>query len=233
MILGENGEKMSKSRGNVVNPDEIVAEFGADTLRVYEMFIGDFEKAAPWSSASIRGAGRFLERVWALAENLKEGDSVRPELEMAVNRTIRKVGEDIENLKFNTAIAAMMALLNDMNEVGGPNRAEYAVLVQLLNPFAPHMTEELWEQLGNTTELAYTPWPTYDPNKCTADTVEIAIQVNGKIRTRMMVGMADDAATVLAAAKANERIAPELEGKQLIKELYVPQKLVNLVVKPQ
>lgn len=232
MILGENGEKMSKSRGNVVNPDDIVAEFGADTLRVYEMFIGDFEKAAPWSSASIRGAGRFLERVWALAENLKEGDSVRPELEIAVNRTIRKVGEDIENLKFNTAIAAMMALLNDMNEVGRPNRAEYAVLVQLLNPFAPHMTEELWEQLGNTTELAYTPWPAYDPNKCTADTVEIAIQVNGKIRTRMMVGMADDAATVLAAAKANERIAPELEGKQLIKELYVPQKLVNLVVKP-
>ena len=231
MILGENGEKMSKSRGNVVNPDDIVTEFGADTLRVYEMFIGDFEKAAPWSSSSIRGAGRFLERVWALAEHLKDGDAVRPELEIAINRTIRKVGEDIENLKFNTAIAAMMALLNDMSDAGGPNRAEYAVLVQLLNPFAPHMTEELWEQLGYTEELAYTPWPTYDPNKCTADTVEIAVQVNGKIRTRMTVGMQDDAPTVLVQAKANERIAPELEGKQIVKELYVPQKLVNIVVK--
>jgi len=231
MILGENGEKMSKSRGNVVNPDEIVAEYGADTLRLYEMFIGDFEKAAPWSSASIRGAHRFLERVWALSESLVDGDTVRPELEIAINRTIRKVGEDIENLKFNTAIAAMMALLNDMTNAGGPNRAEYAILVQLLNPFAPHMTEELWEQLGYAEELAYTPWPTYDPNKCTADTVEIAVQINGKIRTRMMVGMQDDAATVLAAAKADEKIVPEIEGKQIVKELYVPQKLVNIVVK--
>ncbi len=231
MILGENGEKMSKSRGNVVNPDEIVAEYGADTLRLYEMFIGDFEKAAPWSSASIRGAHRFLERVWALSETLAEGDTVRPELEITINRTIRKVGEDIENLKFNTAIAAMMALLNEMADVGGPNRAEYAILVQLLNPFAPHMTEELWEQLGYAEELAYTPWPTYDPNKCTADTVEIAVQINGKIRTRMMVGMQDDAATVLAAAKVDGKIAPEIEGKQIVKELYVPQKLVNIVVK--
>ncbi|MBQ9964423.1 MAG: leucine--tRNA ligase, partial [Clostridia bacterium] len=232
MILGENGEKMSKSRGNVVNPDEIVAEFGADTLRLYEMFIGDFEKAAPWSSSSIRGSQRFLERVWALFESVKDGDTVRPELEISINRTIRKVGEDIENLKFNTAIAAMMALVNDMNAAGGPNRAEYAVLVQLLNPFAPHMTEELWKQLGNETDLAYTPWPTYDPDKCTADTVEIAVQVNGKIRARMNVGMNDDAATVLAQAKENEKIAPELVGKQIVKELYVPQKLVNLVVKP-
>ena len=231
MILGENGEKMSKSRGNVVNPDDIVAEFGADTLRVYEMFIGDFEKAAPWSSASIRGAHRFLERVWALSESLVEGDTIRPELEIAINRTIRKVGEDIENLKFNTAIAAMMALLNEMTDIGGPNRAEYAILVQLLNPFAPHMTEELWEQMGHAEELAYTPWPTYDPNKCTADTVEIAVQVNGKIRTRITVGMQDDAPTVLAQAKADERIAAELEGKQIVKELYVPQKLVNIVVK--
>ncbi len=231
MILGENGEKMSKSRGNVVNPDDIVAEFGADTLRVYEMFIGDFEKAAPWSSASIRGAHRFLERVWALSESLSEGDSIRPELEIAINRTIRKVGEDIENLKFNTAIAAMMALLNEMTDAGGPNRAEYAVLVQLLNPFAPHMTEELWEQLGHTEELAYAPWPTYDPNKCTADTVEIAVQINGKIRTRITVGMQDDAATVLSEAKADERIASEIAGKQIVKELYVPQKLVNIVVK--
>ncbi len=232
MILGENGEKMSKSRGNVINPDDIVNEFGADTLRMYEMFIGDFEKAAPWSSSSIRGVQRFLERVWALSERLLDGDTVRPELEIAINRTIRKVGEDIENLKFNTAIAAMMALLDDLCDAGGANRAEYAGLVQLLNPFAPHMTEELWKELGNAEDLAYTPWPTYDPAKCTASTVEIAVQVNGKIRTRITVGMEDDAATVLAQAKANERILPELEGKQIVKELYVPQKLVNLVVKP-
>ena len=232
MILGENGEKMSKSRGNVVNPDDIVNEYGADTLRVYEMFIGDFEKAAPWSSDSIRGANRFLERVWALSDHLLDGDEIRPALESAIHKTIRKVGEDIENLKFNTAIAAMMALLNEFGANGGANRAEYAVLVQLLNPFAPHMTEELWEMLGNTETLAYAPWPVFDPAKCVEDTVEIAVQVNGKIRARINVGVNDDAATVLAAAKQQERVAPELEGKQLIKELYVPRKLVNLVVKP-
>ncbi len=232
MILGENGEKMSKSRGNVVNPDDIVNEYGADTLRVYEMFIGDFEKAAPWSSDSIRGANRFLERVWALSDHLLDGDEIRPALESAIHKTIRKVGEDIENLKFNTAIAAMMALLNEFSACGGANRAEYAVLVQLLNPFAPHMTEELWEMLGNTETLAYAPWPVFDPAKCVEDTVEIAVQVNGKIRARINVGVNDDAATVLAAAKQQERVAPELEGKQLIKELYVPRKLVNLVVKP-
>ncbi len=232
MILGENGEKMSKSRGNVVNPDDIVNEYGADTLRVYEMFIGDFEKAAPWSGDSIRGANRFLERVWALSDHLLDGDEIRPALESAIHKTIRKVGEDIENLKFNTAIAAMMALLNEFGANGGANRAEYAVLVQLLNPFAPHMTEELWEMLGNTETLAYAPWPVFDPAKCVEDTVEIAVQVNGKIRARINVGVNDDAATVLAAAKQQERVAPELEGKQLIKELYVPRKLVNLVVKP-
>ena len=232
MILGENGEKMSKSRGNVVNPDDIVNEYGADTLRMYEMFIGDFEKAAPWSSDSIRGVRRFLERVWALSDNLVEGDGIRAEVEGAIHKTIRKVGEDIETLKFNTAIAAMMALVNEFNAHGGATRAEYMVLVQLLNPFAPHMTEELWEMLGNENELAYTPWPEFDPAKCVDNVVEIAVQVNGKIRARITVGAEDDAATVLAAAKAQERVAPELEGKQLVKELYVPRKLVNLVVKP-
>ena len=232
MILGENGEKMSKSRGNVINPDDIVNEYGADTLRLYEMFIGDFEKAAPWSSDSIRGVRRFLERVWSVYDNLLPGDTVRPELETAIHKTIRKVSEDIENLKFNTAIAAMMALLNDFSAAGGANRAEYAVLVQLLNPFAPHMTEELWEMLDNTEDLAYHPWPEFDPAKCVENTVEIAVQVNGKIRTRIVIGVGDDAAAVLALAKAQERVASELEGKQLVKELYVPGKLVNLVVKP-
>ncbi len=230
MILGENGEKMSKSRGNVVNPDDIVNEFGADTLRVYEMFIGDFEKAAPWSSASIRGAGRFLERVWMMADNVQDSDEIRPVVELSVHKTIRKVSEDIENLKFNTAIAAMMALMNDFANQG-VTRGEYAVLLQLLNPFAPHLTEELWEYIGNSEELAYRPWPTFDPAKCVESSVEIAVQVNGKIRARITVGIDDAAADVLAAAKQNDRVAPELEGKQIVKELYIPQKLVNIVVK--
>ena len=232
MILGENGEKMSKSRGNVVNPDEIVHDYGADTLRLYEMFIGDFEKAAPWSSSSIRGSQRFLERVWALAESVIAEEGIRPALEIAVNRTIRKVGEDIENLKFNTAIAAMMALLNDLSASDGVTRGEYAVLLQLLNPFAPHMTEELWEMLGYEGTLAYRTWPTFDPNKCEENTVEIAVQVNGKIRDRLMVSVDAEAADVIALAKSQEKILPELEGKQIVKELYVPRKLVNLVVKP-
>ena len=232
MILGENGEKMSKSRGNVVNPDEIVNEYGADTMRLYEMFIGDFEKAAPWSSASIRGCRRFLERVWALQENLVPGEGVRPALETAVHKTIRKVGEDIEGLKYNTAIAAMMALLNDLCNAGGATREEYRILLLLLNPFAPHMTEELWEMLGYGGQLAHAQWPAYDETKCVESTVEIAVQINGKIRTRMTVGAADDAQTVLAAAKAEEKVAQALDGMQIVKELYVPGKLVNLVVKP-
>ncbi len=230
MILGENGEKMSKSRGNVVNPDDIVNEFGADTLRVYEMFIGDFEKAAPWSSASIRGAGRFLERVWMMADSIQDSDEIRPSMELSIHKTIRKVSEDIENLKFNTAIAAMMALMNDFANQG-VTRGEYAVLLQLLNPFAPHLTEELWEYIGNSEELAYHPWPTFDPAKCVESSVEIAVQVNGKIRARIVVGVEDAAADVLAVAKQHERVAPELSGKQIVKELYIPQKLVNLVVK--
>ena len=233
MILGENGEKMSKSRGNVVNPDDIVREYGADTLRVYEMFIGDFEKAAPWSSASIRGSRRFLERVWALGEALVPGQGIRPELETAVHKTIRKVGEDAENLKFNTAIAAMMSLLNDLAAAGGATREEYRILLILLNPFAPHMTEELWERLGYGGQLAQAQWPAYDPAKCVEDQVEIAVQVNGKIRTRLLIPAAAQADEALAAAKADEKIAAALEGMQLVKELYVPGKLVNLVVRPQ
>ena len=233
MILGENGEKMSKSRGNVVNPDDIVREYGADTLRVYEMFIGDFEKAAPWSSASIRGSRRFLERVWALGEALVPGQGIRPELETAVHKTIRKVGEDAENLKFNTAIAAMMSLLNDLAAEGGATREESRILLILLNPFAPHMTEELWERLGYGGQLAQAQWPAYDPAKCVEDQVEIAVQVNGKIRTRLLIPAAAQADEALAAAKADEKIAAALEGMQLVKELYVPGKLVNLVVRPR
>ena len=232
MILGENGEKMSKSRGNVVNPDEIVAEYGADTMRLYEMFIGDFEKAAPWSSNSIRGCRRFLERVWVMQDKLLPGEGIRPALEVSVNKTIRKVGEDIETLKYNTAIAAMMALMNDFDQNGGATREEYRVLLLLLNPFAPHMTEEIWEQLQYGGQLAHAAWPAYDEAKCTEATVEIAVQVNGKLRSRIAVAADISAADALAAAKADAKIAPLLEGMQLVKELYVPGKLVNLVVKP-
>ncbi len=233
MILGENGEKMSKSRGNVVNPDDIVREYGADTLRVYEMFIGDFEKAAPWSSASIRGSRRFLERVWAMQEKLLPGDGVRPQTEAAVHKAIRKVGDDIEGLKFNTAIAAMMTLVNELTAAGGATREEYRILLILLNPFAPHMTEELWEMCGFGGQLSQTAWPVYDESKCREDTVEIAVQINGKVRSRVTIPADADAAAAIAAAKADEKIAPALEGMATVKELYVPGKLVNLVVRPR
>ncbi len=233
MILGENGEKMSKSRGNVVNPDEIVKEYGADTMRLYEMFIGDFEKAAPWSSNSIRGCRRFLERVWAVQEKLAEGADIRPELEVSIHKAIRKVGEDIESLKYNTAIAALMALMNDFDHCGGPTREEYRVYLLLLNPFAPHMTEEIWQNMGFEGKLSQAKWPVFDPAKCVESTVEIAIQINGKLRGRMQVAADISAADAVAAARAEERVAPLLEGMQTVKELYVPGKLVNLVVRPQ
>ncbi len=232
MVLGEGGEKMSKSRGNVVNPDDIVAEFGADTLRLYEMFIGDFEKAAPWSTNSVRGCRRFLDRVWSMGEHLRPEDGVRPAVERSVHRTIRKVSEDVENLKYNTAIAALMSLVNDLNAAGGATREEYRILLLLLNPFSPHMTEELWQQCGYEGVLSSAKWPTYDESKCREETVEIAVQVSGKIRARLNVPAEASAEEVIALAKDDERIAAEIAGKTLVRELYVPGKLVNLVVKP-
>ena len=231
MILGENGEKMSKSRGNVVNPDDIVNEYGADTLRVYEMFIGDFEKAAPWSNASIRGSRRFLERVWGLQEQLLPQEDIRPTLLSAVHRTIRKVDEDIENLKFNTAIAAMMALINDLYAADGVTRGELRVLLTLLNPFAPHMTEEIWERQHMGGTVAEQSWPQFDPACCKEETVEIAVQVCGKIRAKLMVDPEISAADAVAAAKENERVAAELAGKTVVKEIYIKGKLVNIVAK--
>lgn len=231
MILGENGEKMSKSRGNVVNPDEIVRDYGADTMRVYEMFIGDFEKAAPWSQSSIKGSKRFLDKVWALSDKLTEGDSYRTELESAFHRTIKKVTEDIEGLKMNTAIAALMSLLNDIQGFGGINEAEFKTYLILLNPFAPHMTEELWRQAGFEGMLNEAEWPKYDEAKCADSTVEIAVQVNGKIKARISVAADISAPDAIAAAKADGAVAAAIEGKSIIKELYVPKKLVNIVVK--
>ena len=231
MILGENGEKMSKSRGNVVNPDEIVRDYGADTMRVYEMFIGDFEKAAPWSQSSIKGSKRFLDKVWALSDKLTEGDSYRTELESAFHRTIKKVTEDIEGLKMNTAIAALMSLLNDIQGFGGINKAEFKTYLILLNPFAPHMTEELWQQAGFEGMLNEAEWPKYDEAKCADSTVEIAVQVNGKIKARISVAADISAPDAIAAAKADGAVTTAIEGKSIIKELYVPKKLVNIVVK--
>ena len=231
MILGENGEKMSKSRGNVINPDDVVNEYGADTLRLYEMFIGDFEKAAPWSTQSIKGCKRFLDRVWGLADQIVPGEGYRPELESAIHRTIKKVGEDIEVLKHNTAIAAMMSLVNDFYAAGGVTRDEFATLLTLLNPFAPHITEELWQRCGFEGQIAHAAWPVYDEAKCVESTVEVLVQLNGKPKARLNLAAGLDAAATLAAVQAAPEVAALLEGKTLVKEIAVPGKLVNLVVK--
>ena len=231
MILGENGEKMSKSRGNVVNPDEIVDEYGADTMRLYEMFIGDFEKAAPWSKASIRGCRRFVERYWNLQSVLIDGDKIRPELEGAFNKAIKKVGEDIENIKFNTAIATLMALINDISNVKSINKEELRIFSILLNPFAPHVTEEVYEacKLGNGI-LAEAEWPEYDESKCVDESVEIVVQVNGKIKAKLNIPVNADKDAVLDLAKNDENVKKAIDGMKIIKEIVVPKKLVNLVV---
>lgn len=233
MILGEDGGKMSKSRGNVVNPDEVVDEYGADTMRLYEMFIGDFEKAAPWKTSSIRGCRRFIERYWNLQNILIDGDEIRPELEGPFNRTIKKVGDDIENLKFNTAIAALMALINDITAVGSINKKELSIFSILLNPFAPHVTEEMNQQcaLGDDI-IAAQKWPEYDESKCVEATVEIAVQVNGKIKAKINIPADCDNETALNAAKADANVAKLIDGMNIVKEIYVKGKLVNIVVKP-
>lgn len=231
MILGENGEKMSKSRGNVVNPDEIIRDYGADTMRVYEMFIGDFEKAAPWSQSSIKGSKRFLDKVFALQDILVDGDSYRKEIESEIHKTIKKVTEDIENLKMNTAIAALMGLLNAITATGSINRAEFKTYITLLNPFAPHITEELWSVAGFDGMLNQSSWPTFDESKCVDSTVEIAVQVNGKIKARVNVPVDISNSDAISLAKDNENVAAEISGKTVIKELYVPKRLVNIVVK--
>ena len=233
MILGENGEKMSKSRGNVVNPDEIVDEYGADTLRLYEMFIGDFEKAAPWSQSSIRGCRRFIERYYNLQTILNNADGIRPELESSFHKAIKKVGDDIENIKFNTAIATLMALINDITATGAITKEELRIFTILLNPFAPHVTEEVFEmcKLGEGI-VAEQKWPEYDEAKCKDETIEIVVQVNGKIKTKLNIPVESEKNAVLEMAKADANVAKAIEDMNIIKEIYVPNKLVNLVVKP-
>ncbi|MCD4836522.1 leucine--tRNA ligase [Phocea massiliensis] len=231
MILGENGEKMSKSRGNVVNPDDIVKEYGADTMRLYEMFIGDFEKSAPWNTSSIKGCKRFLERIWGLQDVLTDGEGYSKELETSFHKTIKKVSEDIEEMKFNTAIAAMMSLLNEITDKGSITRGEFKTFLLLLNPFAPHIAEELWEVCGFGGMITDQKWPSYDEAKCKDASVEIAVQVNGKVKARVVIPADCSNQDAIAAAKANESIAAAIAGKTVVKEICVPGKLVNIVVK--
>ena len=231
MILGENGEKMSKSRGNVVNPDDVVDEYGADTMRLYEMFIGDFEKAAPWNPSSVKGCKRFLDRVWNLADSVTGEEGYSAELEGLMHRTIKKVTEDIDGLKMNTAIAALMTLLNAFSDQKRVTRGELRSFLLLLNPFAPHLTEELWQRQGFGGQVAHAQWPVYDEAKCAEKTVEIAVQVNGKIKAKLTVAADIEKEDALEKAKAAPAVAAALAGKTIVKEIYVPGKLVNLAAK--
>ena len=228
MILGENGEKMSKSRGNVVNPDDIVRDYGADTLRTYEMFIGAFDLSASWSEDGVKGCRRFLERVWKLQTLLTEGDEYSADMEIKMHQTIKKVSGDFENLKFNTAIAAMMSLINDFYKKNSINKAEYKTLITLLNPVAPHITEELWEIVGGQGRLYQQSWPEYVEEKTVESTVEIAVQINGKTKATISIGKEDPKGDVLA--KAKEALGDKLSGN-IIKEIYVPGRIVNIVAK--
>ena len=231
MILGENGEKMSKSRGNVVNPDDVVDEFGADTLRTYEMFIGAFDLSAAWSMEGVKGCRRFLDRVWRLQDMMTDGDGYRPEMETKIHQTIKKVSNDFEGLKFNTAIAAMMALVNDFYKANSITKAEYATLILLLNPVAPHMTEELWEMYFGNGRAYQQKWPEYDEAKTVESTVEIAVQINGKVKATLMVGLDEDEASVKEKAHVIPVIAELTAGKNIVKEIYVKGRILNIVVK--
>ena len=230
MILGEGNVKMSKSLGNVVNPDEIVQTYGADTMRLYEMFMGDFEKAAPWSPNSIKGCKRFLDRTFNLQEKVIDG-GIRPEFESMIHKTIKKVTEDIETLKFNTAIAQLMTWLNDVEKCGSITKEEYKVYLMLLDPFAPHICEQIWENMGFGDMIVNQQWPKYDEAKCVDQTVEIAVQITGKVRARINIPADSTQEQAIAAAKADPAIAALLDGKNVVKEIYVPGRLVNIVAK--
>ena len=230
LILGPDGEKMSKSKGNVVDPNEVVNAYGADVLRVYILFMGDYASAAPWSESSVKGCKRFLDRVADLSDIVK-GTGATESLESLFHKTVKKVSADIEDMKFNTAIAAMMSLINEIFTVGTLTVDEYKVLLRLLCPFAPHLCEELWEKTGETGFCSLAKWPEYDESKCVDKSIEIAVQVNGKLRGRVIIAADAAAADAISAAKAEPRVASEIDGKQIVKELYVPGKLVNIVAK--
>ena len=231
LILGPDGDKMSKSKGNVVDPNDVVDEFGADVLRTYVLFMGDYEKAAPWSENSVKGCKRFIDRVWGLQDIVSDKTGFSKELESSFHKTIKKVSSDIEGLKFNTAIAAMMTLLNEIYAAGSITRDELRTFLLLLNPFAPHVTEEINELLSLGSMLAVSEWPSFDESKCADDTVEIAVQVNGKLRGRISVPADISEKDAIALAKKEEKVAAEIEGRNIIKELYVKGRLVNIVAK--
>ena len=232
MILGEGGEKMSKSRGNVVNPNDVVDQYGADTMRTYIMFIGDFEKAAAWSDNAVKGCKRFLDRIWNLADQVKDADAYGKDNEAAVHKTIKKVSDDIENMKFNTAIAALMSLTNQFYDKG-VNKAEFKTMLQLLSPFAPHMADELWERFGFEGMACTSSWPVYDESKTVASEVTIAVQVGGKLKTTVTVPTDSEQDAVLAVVTADSKIRKLMEGKDLVKVIHVPNKLMNLILKPK
>jgi leucyl-tRNA synthetase len=232
LILGPDGVKMSKSRGNVIDPNEVVDSLGADVLRTYVLFMGDYEQAAPWSENSVKGCKRFIDRIWNLQEILVDGDEFSKELSSAFHKTIKKVSEDIEALKYNTAIAALMTLLNAIYTKGEINKAELKALLLLVNPFAPHITEEMWSVCGYGKMLAMDgEWPTYDEVKCVDETIEIVVQVCGKIKAKLMVDAEISAEDAISMAKSEKTVEQLLGGKQIIKEIYVPKKLVNIVAK--
>lgn len=228
MILGSNGEKMSKSKGNVINPDDIVDEFGADAFRVYEMFMGPFDQTAPWSMESIRGCMKFLDRVWNMQDFLVDGDEYSEKFEKMMHKAIKKVSSDIEEMKFNTSVATFMTMVNEFYKEKRINKAEFATFLQLLNPFAPHMTEELYQKIGGTEELAYKAWPTYDEAKTIEDEIEIPVQIKGKVRATITIMKDEDEEKV--KEKAKEAVASQLEGKKIIKEIYVKNKIYNIVI---
>lgn len=230
LILGPDGEKMSKSRGNVVDPNDVIRMYGADVLRVYVLFMGDYEQAAPWSDSSVKGCKRFLDRVWALQEKLTDGDEYRPDMVSVMHKTVKKVTEDIEAMKFNTAIAAMMSLINIIYEKGSVNKAEYKTLITLLNPFAPHITEEIYHNNYGGI-LSEQKWAEYDESLCVDSTVEIAVQINGKIRAKVNIPADADSETAIAAAKAVPDVQAQLAGKTIVKEIYVKGRIVTLAVK--
>ena len=234
MILGEGGEKMSKSRGNVINPNDVIAQYGADTMRLYIMFIGDFEKAAAWSDNAVKGCRRFLDRVWNLSDQLTPSNGYTPDNESAIHKAIKKVADDIDAMKFNTAIATLMALVNDFYQKGC-SKGDYRTLLLMLSPFAPHMVEELWQELGFDADgmACAQSWPAYDESKTVADEVTLAVQVGGKMKTTIQVPVDSDEATVVAAALADGKVAKAAEGMELVKTILVKNKLVNLILKPK